>query len=64
MSDSEGLDNCIEGLSQIIPIAEDHGVILQMELLNSKINHPDYMCDNSPWGVAVLNYFMIYIICK
>jgi hydroxypyruvate isomerase len=53
MSDSEGLDNCIEGLSQIIPIAEDHGVILQMELLNSKINHPDYMCDNSPWGVAL-----------
>jgi hydroxypyruvate isomerase len=53
MNDEEGLKNCIEGLSQIIPVAEENGVILHMELLNSKIDHSDYMCDNSNWGVAL-----------
>ncbi|MBF11516.1 MAG: hydroxypyruvate isomerase [Flavobacteriaceae bacterium] len=53
MSDEKGLENCIKGLSQIIPIAEDYGVILQMELLNSKVDHADYMCDNSNWGVTL-----------
>ena len=48
-----GLQNCVNGLSQIIPLAEKHGVILNMELLNSKIDHDDYMCDNSEWGVAL-----------
>jgi hydroxypyruvate isomerase len=53
MSNSEGLNNCIDGLSQIIPMAEEYGVVLHMELLNSKIDHSDYMCDNSPWGVEL-----------
>jgi hydroxypyruvate isomerase len=53
MNDEVGLKNCIEGLSQIIPVAEENGVILHMELLNSKIDHSDYMCDNSNWGVAL-----------
>jgi hydroxypyruvate isomerase len=53
MSDAQGLENCVEGLRQILPIAEDHGVILHMELLNSKVDHADYMCDNSNWGVAL-----------
>ena len=48
-----GLQNCVNGLSQIIPLAEKHGVILNMELLNSKVDHDDYMCDNSEWGVAL-----------
>ena len=48
-----GLQNCVNGLSQIIPLAEKHGVILNMELLNSKVDHDDYMCDNSKWGVAL-----------
>ncbi|WP_265500989.1 hydroxypyruvate isomerase family protein [Paracoccus beibuensis] len=51
MSDQEGLDNCVQGLSQILPRAEAAGVVLQMELLNSRVNHPDYMCDRSAWGV-------------
>jgi len=53
MNDAQGLENCVEGLRQILPIAEDHGVILHMELLNSKVDHADYMCDNSNWGVAL-----------
>ena len=51
--DEEGMENCIKGLNKIIPIAEDHGVVLHMELLNSKVDHSDYMCDNSIWGVEL-----------
>lgn len=53
ISDEKGLQNCVEGLSQILPVAEKNGVILHMELLNSKVDHADYMCDNSKWGVAL-----------
>lgn len=52
MDDYVGLDHCVEGLSQIMPLAEQHGVVLQMELFNS-VDHPDYMCDNSLWGVQL-----------
>jgi hydroxypyruvate isomerase len=48
-----GLKNCVKGLKEIIPLAEEHGVVLHMELLNSKVDHNDYMCDNSEWGVAL-----------
>lgn len=53
MDDQTGLKNCAEGLKQLMPVAEKHGVILCMELLNSKIDHPDYMCDSTEWGVAL-----------
>ncbi|SHJ84299.1 hydroxypyruvate isomerase family protein [Pseudozobellia thermophila] len=53
MDDEEGLKNCAEGLKQIMPDAEKHGVVLQMELLNSKVDHADYMCDKSAWGVEL-----------
>jgi len=53
IGDKKGLKNCIEGLNQIIPLAEKHGVVLHMELLNSKVDHSDYMCDNSEWGVSL-----------
>jgi len=53
ISDKQGLENCIDGLNKIIPLAEKLGVILHMELLNSKIDHKDYMCDNSKWGVEL-----------
>jgi len=52
-TDEEGLTNCVLGLRKLLPIAEKHGVILVMELLNSKINHPDYQCDITAWGVAL-----------
>ncbi|GAA0880285.1 TIM barrel protein [Algoriphagus jejuensis] len=53
MDDEVGMKNCSEGLKKIMAVAEKHGVIVQMELLNSKVNHKDYMCDLSPWGVEL-----------
>lgn len=53
MDDETGLKNCVEGLKQILSLAEKRGVIIQMELLNSKVNHKDYMCDKTPWGVEL-----------
>ena len=53
LSDEEGMENCARGLKQITPVAEERGVVLVMELLNSKVNHPGYMCDHTDWGVAL-----------
>ncbi|WP_018622373.1 hydroxypyruvate isomerase family protein [Spirosoma luteum] len=53
MSDEEGLKNCAVGLKRLMPSAEKHGIVVVMELLNSKVNHKDYMCDHSAWGVAL-----------
>lgn len=53
MNDAEGLKHCTDGLKQIMPLAEKHGVVIQMELLNSKVDHKDYMCDHTSWGVAL-----------
>ena len=53
MDDETGMNNCAEGLKKIIGLAEKKGVIIQMELLNSKVDHKDYMCDKSAWGVAL-----------
>jgi len=54
MSDEEGAQNTIIGLNRIKKIGEDYGVTICMELLNSKVNHPDYMCDHTTWGVRVM----------
>ena len=53
MDDETGLKNCAAGLKKILPVAEKHGITLVMELLNSKVNHKDYMCDHSAWGVEL-----------
>ncbi len=53
MDDETGLKNCAEGLKKIMALAEKRGVIICMELLNSRVNHPDYMCDHSDWGIAL-----------
>ncbi|MBC7689345.1 MAG: TIM barrel protein [Aquabacterium sp.] len=53
MDDATGLKNCVEGLKQIMPLAEKNGITVQMELLNSKVNHKDYMCDKTAWGVEL-----------
>jgi hydroxypyruvate isomerase len=53
MNDELGLKNCVDGLKQIIGLAEKRGVTIQMELFNSKVDHKDYMCDKSAWGVAL-----------
>jgi hydroxypyruvate isomerase len=53
MDDETGLKNCVEGLKMIMSQAEKRGVIIQMELFNSKIDHKDYMCDHSAWGIEL-----------
>jgi hydroxypyruvate isomerase len=54
MSDEEGARNTIAGLNRVKKIAEDNGVVICMELLNSKVDHKDYMCDHTAWGVRVV----------
>ncbi len=54
MPDAEGADNCVKFLNRVKAHAEDKGVNICMELLNSKVNHKDYMCDHTAWGVDVM----------
>ncbi|WP_395343860.1 hydroxypyruvate isomerase family protein [Ningiella sp. W23] len=53
MSEQEGLQNAITGLKRVVPHAKKRGVVLQLELFNSKVDHPDYMADNSAWGIEL-----------
>jgi hydroxypyruvate isomerase len=53
LDDSKGIENCAIGLKRIMPVAEKHKVTVCMELLNSKVNHKDYQCDHSDWGVEL-----------
>jgi hydroxypyruvate isomerase len=53
MSDDEGIENCAVGLKRVLGVAEKKNVTLCMELLNSKVNHKDYMCDHTAWGVKL-----------
>lgn len=51
--DETGWNNCVEGLKKVIGLAEKHNVVLVMELLNSKVDHKDYQCDHTAWGVEL-----------
>jgi hydroxypyruvate isomerase len=53
MSDEVGLVNAVKGLQPLMALAEKYKVVLVMELLNSKVDHHDYMCDRTSWGVAL-----------
>jgi hydroxypyruvate isomerase len=53
LPDAEGAKNCITGIKRITPMAEQLGVMIIMELLNSK-DHKDYQCDHTAWGVEVV----------
>jgi hydroxypyruvate isomerase len=53
MDDEKGLENCAIGLKRLMPLCENLGATLSMELLNSKVNHKDYMCDYSAWGAEL-----------
>ena len=53
LDDEQGLENCALGLKRLLPLAEKLGITLVMELLNSKVDHGDYMCDHTAWGVAL-----------
>jgi hydroxypyruvate isomerase len=54
MDDREGADNCVAFLNKIKAHAEDKGITVCMEYLNSKVNHKDYMFDHIAWGVDVM----------
>jgi hydroxypyruvate isomerase len=54
LSDEEGKQNCIAGLRRISKRAEDSGVTVCLEVLNSKVNHKDYQCDHTAWAVDVI----------
>src|SRR5262245_22443330 len=53
-SDAEGLKNCTTGLKRITPLAEKLGITIVMELLNSKVDHKEYQCDHTVWGVELI----------
>ena len=50
MSDEEGKENTILGLNRVKKMAEDNKVTICLELLNSKVDHKDYMCDHTAWA--------------
>ena len=52
-TDEEGWQNCVKALQQLIPLAEKYNVTLVMELLNSKLDHHDYQCHKTSWGVEL-----------
>jgi hydroxypyruvate isomerase len=68
LSDEQGLANCTVGLKRITPLAEKLGVTIVMELLNSRVDHHDYQCDRTPWGVELVkrvgskNFKLLYDI--
>ena len=51
--DEKGIENCALGIKKFIATAEKHKVTIAMELLNSKVNHKDYQCDHTTWGVEL-----------
>ena len=53
LPDEKGIENCAVALKRLMPVAEKHKVTIVMELLNSKVNHKDYQCDKTAWGVAL-----------
>ncbi len=53
MDDEKGLENAATGLKRLMSTAEQHKVTVVMELLNSKVNHKDYMADHTAWGAAL-----------
>jgi hydroxypyruvate isomerase len=53
LDDEQGIKNCAIGLKRLMPLAEKHNVTMVMELLNSKVDHADYQCDHTRWGVEL-----------
>ena len=55
ISDEQGLEHCAQGLDKVVKHAEKRDIMIIMELLNSKVNHKDYQCDHTPWGVSLVD---------
>ena len=54
IAESAAIANCIAGLSKIAPLADELGVTICVELLNSKVDHAGYQGDHTAFGVAVM----------
>jgi hydroxypyruvate isomerase len=54
LPDAEGLDNCVTGLNKVKAFAEEHNITVNLELLNSKVDHKDYQADHSAWGIEMI----------
>ncbi|MBK8700526.1 MAG: TIM barrel protein [Saprospiraceae bacterium] len=55
ISDKTGLEHCAKGLDKLVKLGEKYKVKIVMELLNSKVDHKDYMCDHTAWGAALVD---------
>jgi len=53
MSPEVGIENCAKGLESVLKVAQKYNITISMELLNSKVNHKDYQCDHTDWGVKL-----------
>ncbi|WP_369411752.1 hydroxypyruvate isomerase family protein [Chryseolinea lacunae] len=53
LSDEQGLENCARGLEPVLKVAAKHNITVCIELLNSRVDHIDYQCDRTEWGVAL-----------
>jgi hydroxypyruvate isomerase len=53
LTSEKGMDNCARGLEPVLKSAARHNITVSMELLNSKVDHKDYQCDRTAWGVAL-----------
>jgi hydroxypyruvate isomerase len=53
LDDIKGMEATAAGLARVAPYAEQAGVTLVLELLNSKVDHPDYQADHTAWGAQV-----------
>ncbi len=53
LSSDKGLENCAIGLEPVLKVAAKYNITITMELLNSKVNHKDYQCDHTEWGVKL-----------
>lgn len=53
LTPQQGLENCARGLEPVLKIAQQYGITVSMELLNSKVDHKDYQCDHTAWGAAL-----------
>ena len=53
LPDEQGIENCAKGIQRLMAVAEKNKIVVVMELLNSKVNHKDYQCDHTAWGVEL-----------
>jgi hydroxypyruvate isomerase len=53
LDDTTGLWNCAAGVKRMLPLAKEHGLTMALELLNSRVDHPDHMGDRVEWGAEL-----------